>query len=93
MNARRNATATYPPKLSSTVSRTKLFYVLPTAWTVLAVGALDRLRAWLDTMQTFGWVLAGDWDGHTAQILTSAAVWVLAPLVLGLVRTYSREVA
>jgi ABC-2 type transport system permease protein len=79
--------------LHNTAAAIVLFYVLPTVWTVIAIGALDRLRAWLDTMQTFGWVLAGEWDGHTAQILTSAAVWVLAPLVLGLVRTYSREVA
>jgi hypothetical protein len=70
-----------------------VFYVLPTAWTLLAIGTLDRIRGWLDTMQTFGWVLAGDWDGHVSQILTSTAVWVLAPLVLGLVRTLRREVA
>ena len=70
-----------------------LFYALPTVWTFIAIGALDRLREWLDTVQTFGWVLAGDWDGHAPQILTCAAVWVLAPLVAGLVRTLRREVA
>jgi hypothetical protein len=70
-----------------------LFYVLPTAWTVLAIGALQRLREWLDTVETFGWLLAGDWDGHLSKILVSTMVWVLAPLLAGLVRTYRREVA
>jgi ABC-type transport system involved in multi-copper enzyme maturation permease subunit len=70
-----------------------VFYALPTAWTVLAIGTLDRFREWLDTMQTFGWVLAGEWDGHVAQVLTSIGVWVLAPLAIGLVRTFRREVA
>jgi hypothetical protein len=28
-----------------------------------------------------------------AQILTSTAVWIFAPLALGLVRTFRREVA
>lgn len=79
--------------LHNTAAAIVIFYALPTAWTVLAIGALDRLRGWLDTMQTFGWVLAGDWDGHVAQILTSTAVWVFAPLVVGLVRTVRREVA
>jgi hypothetical protein len=64
--------------LHNTAAATVIFCVLPTAWTLLAMGALDRLRAWLDTMQTFGWVLAGHWDGHLSQILTSTAVWVLA---------------
>jgi len=70
-----------------------LFYALPTGWSLLAIGALDRAREWLDTMQTFGWVLAADWDGHVPQILTSTAVWVLAPLAVGLIRTLHREVS
>jgi hypothetical protein len=79
--------------LHNTAAAIVFFYALPTVWTFIAIGALDRLREWLDTVQTFGWVLAGDWDGHLPQILTSVAVWVLAPLVLGLVRTFRREVA
>ena len=79
--------------LHNTAAAIVLFYALPTVWTFIAIGALDRLREWLDTVQTFGWVLAGDWDGHAPQILTCAAVWVLAPLVAGLVRTLRREVA
>jgi hypothetical protein len=79
--------------LHNTAAAIVLFYALPTGWSLLAIGALDRAREWLDTMQTFGWVLAADWDGHVPQILTSTAVWVLAPLAVGLIRTLHREVS
>lgn len=78
--------------LHNTAAAIVLFYVLPTAWTVVAIGALERLGEWLDTSQTFGWVLTGDWDGHWGPILTSTAVWVVLPLVIGLARTVRREV-
>jgi ABC-2 type transport system permease protein len=70
-----------------------LYYVLPTIWTLIAIGALKRVREWLDTVQTFGWVLTADWDGHLGQILTSTTTWVVAPLLVGLLRTVRREVA
>jgi ABC-2 type transport system permease protein len=79
--------------LHNTAAAIVLFYALPTAWSLVAIGALDRAREWLDTMQTFGWVLAADWAGHVPQILTSTAVWVLAPLAVGLIRTLRREVS
>jgi len=77
--------------LHNTAAAIVLFYALPTVWSLLAIAALDRLRDWLDTMQTFGWVLAADWDGHVPQILASTVVWVIAPLAVGLVRTLRRE--
>jgi ABC-2 type transport system permease protein len=78
--------------LHNTAAAIVLFYVLPTAWTLIAIGALKRLGEWLDTSKTFSWVLTGDWDGHWGPILASAAFWVLLPLVIGLVRTVRREV-
>jgi len=79
--------------LHNTATAIVAFYVLPVVWSLLAIAALNRVREWLDTAQTFGWVLAADWDGHVARILTSVAVWVVAPLAVGLVRTFRREVA
>lgn len=78
--------------LHNTAAAIVLFYVLPVVWSLLAIAALDRVREWLDTAETFSWVLAGSWDGHVAQILVSTAVWVMAPLAVGLVRTFRREV-
>jgi hypothetical protein len=45
------------------------------------------------TAQTFRHVLEADWDGHTGPIMVSIAVWIAAPLALGVVRTLRREVA
>ncbi|MPZ96505.1 MAG: ABC transporter permease [Propionibacteriales bacterium] len=71
-----------------------LFFVIPTVWSILAttIGAMEDVGRWLDTGQTFMHVLASEWDGHTAQILASVAVWIVLPLSAGLVRTIRREV-
>jgi len=69
-----------------------MFFLLPTLWTVLSIGVFEKIGRWLDTTQTFGWVLAGSWDGHTGPILTSTAVWVALPLATGAARTLRREV-
>ena len=47
---------------------------------------------WINTGQTYGWVLPGQWVGHAAQIATSTVLLVILPLVLGLLRTLRREV-
>jgi ABC-2 type transport system permease protein len=78
--------------LHNTAAAIVLFYVLPTTWSLIAIGALERVGEWLDTSKTFSWVLTGDWDGHWGPILTSAAVWIVIPLVIGLIRTVRREV-
>jgi hypothetical protein len=79
--------------LHNTAAAIVLFYVLPSVWSLITIRALEDVREWLDTMQTFGWVLTADWHGHIPQILTSTAVWVIAPLAIGLIRTVRREVA
>src|ERR1700719_1562281 len=34
---------------------------------------------WINTGQTYGWVLDGQWDGHAAQIAASTLLWVIVP--------------
>jgi hypothetical protein len=70
-----------------------LFLVLPTLWTLLAFGWLGNLGRWLDTAQTYRYVLGSGRDGHTGPIVVSLAVWVAIPLALGTVRTLRREVS
>jgi hypothetical protein len=43
-------------------------------------------------LRTFGWLVAGQWSGHGAQIAASAALWILVPLAAGTVRTLRRDV-
>jgi hypothetical protein len=78
--------------LLNTPAAIVLFLVLPTLWTLLAFGWLENLGRWLDTAQTYRYILESDWDGHTGPILVSLTVWVALPLALGTVRTLRREV-
>ncbi|WP_329107831.1 ABC transporter permease [Micromonospora sp. NBC_01699] len=73
-----------------------LYLVLPTVWSILSemISGLRRAAEWLDlsvtTMPlTTSDVTAGQWG----RIAVSVALWVLLPLVAGLVRIVRREVS
>lgn len=82
--------------LLSSAAALVLFYLLPTLWAVLGqtVSALRDPAKWLDTSQTLNALLApGALGGQGwAHLGTSLGVWLLLPLVLGLVRVLRREV-
>lgn len=59
---------------------------------LFSIGALHRVGRWVNTGETYGWLLHGQWGGHTAQIATSTALWLALPLGLGLLRIRRREV-
>ncbi|MEW2358628.1 ABC transporter permease [Spirillospora sp. NPDC029432] len=75
-----------------------LFFVIPTLWSTLneLVKKLQKPAEWLDANRTLavlsdpagGVATAGEW----ARIGVSLAVWLLLPLVIGLVRLSRREV-
>jgi len=79
--------------LLNTPAAVVMFLVLPTLWTLLSYGWLEDIGRWLDTAQTYAYILEFDWDGHTGQILVSLTVWVALPLALGTARTLRREVS
>ena len=79
--------------LLNTPAAIVVFLVLPTLWTILSFGWLEDLGRWLDTAQTYRYILESDWNGHTGPILVSLAVWVALPLTLGTMRTLRREVS
>ncbi|MFY1690369.1 ABC transporter permease [Plantactinospora sp. WMMB782] len=77
-----------------------LSLVLPIAWSILGgmVERLHRAAEWLDTSLTMAPLIEppnpGDLDGgQWARLAVSAAVWVLLPLLGGLLRTVRREVS
>ena len=68
------------------------YFALAAAFSLLMIPAAQQAGDWVNTGQTFGWVLAGQWSGHGAQIATSAVLWIALPLAVGWVRTMRREV-
>jgi ABC-2 type transport system permease protein len=78
--------------LHNTAAAIVTYFALAAALSLLMIPALQKAGAWLNTGQTFGWLLAGQWAGHGAQIATSAGLWIVLPMAFGLVRTIRREV-
>jgi ABC-2 type transport system permease protein len=68
------------------------YFVLGGAFSLLMIPALQATGNWVNTSQTYGWVLYGQWAGHGAQIATSTLLWVVLPLAGGVARTRRREV-
>jgi ABC-2 type transport system permease protein len=66
-------------------------FVLPIGFALLGL-ASQLVANWLDYSTAFDWLLTGQWSGHAAQILVAVALWVAAPLTVGLVRTTRREI-
>lgn len=79
--------------LLNTPAAIVVFFVLPTAWTLISYGWLEHVGRWLDTAQTFRYVLESDWHHHHGPIAVSVAFWIALPLALGAIRTQHREIA
>lgn len=67
-------------------------FVLPSAVALLGV-ASRPVADWIDLSTTFDWVSKSEWGGHVPQISVSVVLWVVVPLVAGVVRTIRRDVA
>lgn len=73
------------------------YFVLPTLWTILGatVAWLADAAKWLDLSMTMDPLLSsGQWldAGQWARLGTSVAVWILLPLVAGVIRVNRQEV-
>ena len=60
------------------------YFALAGAFSLLMIPALQATGNWINTGQTYGWVLDGQWAGHGAQIATSTLLWVVLPLTAGI---------
>ncbi len=73
-----------------------LYFVLPTAWSILGslISALRTTSEWLDLSVTAGLLLENEMTGRSwARLGASVALWVLTPMIVGLIRLRRREVA
>jgi ABC-2 type transport system permease protein len=78
--------------LHNTAAAIVSYFVLAGLFSLLMIPALEKVGNWINTGQTFGWLLDGTWSGHAAQIVVSALVWIALPLAVGTFRTVRREV-
>ncbi|MFI2712060.1 ABC transporter permease [Micromonospora sp. NPDC018662] len=72
------------------------YLLLPTVWSLLSamIEALREPAGWLDTTLTMAPLLEPDMTaGQWGRLAVSLAVWMLLPLVAGLLRTLRREVS
>jgi ABC-2 type transport system permease protein len=68
------------------------YFALGGALNLLMIPALQAAGRWVNTGQTYGWLLDGQFAGHGAQIAVSSLLWIAVPLALGLIRTMRRDV-
>jgi hypothetical protein len=68
------------------------FFALGGLANLFSIGALRGIGHWVNTGQTYGWILEGRWSGHGAQMVVSSLLWIGLPLALGARRTLRREV-
>lgn len=78
--------------LHNTAAAIVSYFALGGLFSLLMIPALEKVGDWINTGQTFGWLLTGDWSGHAAQIAVSAVLWIALPLAVGTVRTVRREI-
>ncbi|HEY4855027.1 MAG TPA: hypothetical protein VII22_29920 [Streptosporangiaceae bacterium] len=78
--------------LHNTAAAIVTYFALAAAFSLLMIPALQAVGNWINTGQTYGWVLDGQWAGHGAQIATSTLLTIVLPLTAGLIRTLRREV-
>jgi|SRR6185437_1720769 len=78
--------------LHNTAAAIVSYFALGGLFSLLMIPALEKVGDWINTGQTFGWLLTGDWSAHAAQIAVSTALWIALPLAVGTARTVRREV-
>jgi hypothetical protein len=69
------------------------FFVAPTLWAAVATPLFGDSARWLDVFSAFDAVSRLDLTGVGAQTAVALTVWVVLPLVAGVVRTLRREVS
>jgi ABC-2 type transport system permease protein len=78
--------------LHNTAAAIVTYFALAGVTSLLLIPAVQQAGNWVNTGQTFGWMLAGQWSGHAAQITSSALIWVAVPLSIGAIRITRRDI-
>jgi hypothetical protein len=86
--------AAFGALIGYTPAAVTLFFVAPTAWSVLAGTVLTGDRGeWFDIFVAFGRLSDFQVAGHWLRIGTALLVWIAIPLLLGTLRSLRRNVS
>lgn len=69
-----------------------VYFIAPTAFSLLAGAVLKDAAPWFDIFRTVNRLAGDDPTAHLAQTLTSIAIWIVVPAAIGTVRALRREV-
>jgi ABC-2 type transport system permease protein len=78
--------------LHNTAAAIVTYFALAAVTSLLLIPAVEQAGSWVNTGETFGWMLAGQWSGHGPQITSSALIWVALPLAIGALRITRRDI-
>jgi ABC-2 type transport system permease protein len=78
--------------LHNTAAAIVTYFALAGVTSLLLIPAVQQAGNWVNTGETFGWMLTGQWSGHAAQITSSALIWVAVPLAIGVIRITRRDI-
>jgi len=84
--------ASFGALISMTAVAVGAFIAAPTVWASAAPSLLGRSSRWLDIFATYDRLFSQQATSHWPQSLTSAAVWIVLPMTVGLARNVRREV-
>lgn len=79
--------------LGHTAAAITVYYVLPTAWAIIASNLLQEREEWLNVFSAVERLSAFDVAGHVPMIATATSFWIVLPLVLGTLRSLRRNVS
>jgi hypothetical protein len=68
------------------------YFIAPTAWTAFADNVLGGTAKWFDVFAAYDRLASDQPFDHLGQTLTSVAVWIAVPAVLGIRRSLRREI-
>ena len=84
--------AAFGALVGQTAAALVLFFVAPTAWSLAGTALFGDRAEWLDVFSAVGNLGMLRLDGSGPQMAVAVGVWVVVPLVLGVLRCLRREV-
>ena len=75
-----------------TVVALGIYLAAPTVWAAVGSQLFGSTARWFDIWDTYSRISSDHPGDHIAQTVTSVAVWVVIPAVIGLMRSVRREV-